>query len=119
MRFTIRARPVFYFRITRAQLDALLWLSKHHYDGKCQQASIPGRGGFINGWKNTLDFMDDGECSANLQELDLCLKITELAAHAPMPPGDYAEVVALRKGFSAACRFASKHVGVICFDEEL
>jgi hypothetical protein len=59
-------------------LDALVWCSTRHYDGKCQEANERG---IINGIRNSLD--EDGvhrwACSAS--DCDLLVKILEVGSY--------------------------------------
>lgn len=43
--------------MTGADLNVLLKVSKHHYDGKCKDASA--RGGFLYGWANRFFFQHE------------------------------------------------------------
>lgn len=75
MKATIFAKPVFDLTLEKDLVSLLMRLSGRHYDGACRKAS--DQGGFLFGWKNSIDF--DSPCLATTRELDLTLKIMELA----------------------------------------
>jgi len=75
-------KVVIHFSLTRAELETITIMSKHHYDYKCRAASEVG--GFIYGWHNSFDFMDvDGKPADKIEvrlgsdNLDLLCKICE------------------------------------------
>lgn len=41
-------------KLTGAEIAFLLEHAERHYDGKCKNAALPGEGGFINGWRNSI-----------------------------------------------------------------
>lgn len=102
MKLTISADVKFRFPVlSREQMDAMMCMSAHHYDAKCQDASSPGtkyvspRGysqelnrGFLDKWSTILRYYEahrDEEdydpsnetLEATWGELDTCLKIME------------------------------------------
>jgi len=75
------------FTLTEAELDHLLLIASHHYDGKCKAAGEVG--GFIYGWKNMLlgrkerisatpEEIAEIEIDATIQQLDTITKILEI-----------------------------------------
>lgn len=80
MKIEMTASPVFRFALNDKQLEVLIKCSSHHYDMVCKDASKVG--GFIYGWKNSMDFhkdLGDGylPCKASWRDLDCCMKILE------------------------------------------
>ena len=53
MEIDIRVKFIFHVPFTETDINVLMLLSEHHYDGKCKAASKVG--GFIYGWKNQLE----------------------------------------------------------------
>lgn len=105
---TIRARPIFEFAVTMDDIKKLKELSKNHYDGKCQRASMaisdynkmlrPGQAlgaDIVNGilviWEMYFDYAakeDMGKpifVTCTSDDVDLLSKITEtwVAHNAP------------------------------------
>lgn len=75
MKFEIVGRPDFWFHLDPAQLKVLISLSNVHYDATCRAAASVG--GFIYGWKNSLDWNPATKVKGAWRELDTCLKILE------------------------------------------
>lgn len=75
MKATITASPVFYLTLDKEIVSILMELANSHYDAVCKQAARFG--GFLYGWNNCTEFGSD--CQGTFHELDLSLKICELA----------------------------------------
>lgn len=76
---TVMPRAVFALTLRRVEIDVLSRLSRAHYDLRCKLASQPG--GFIYGWGNHLDLMENepnSRVTATWNDLDTCLKILEV-----------------------------------------
>lgn len=98
MRVEITLRPVFWLSLFRTDVDLLMKLAGHHYDGACRQAAKPGN--FLYGWFNvtrdqspcgTYKIEDVPKCNGDRRELDTVLKICEgtrlaLSAKVITPP---------------------------------
>jgi len=97
MLISLRARPVFYFKISKQLVLTLMAASKHHYDGACQRASsragVPLRpgssatspyNGLLTIWHDRFppdaDPQSEEEVSADWRDLDLVSKICEWPA---------------------------------------
>lgn len=79
----------FEIAVTKDLVDGLVMLGMHHYDGTCQQSVRCGQGGFIYGWKNSLDWLLSQEQPplteyATNRELQICLKICESLPYSRM-----------------------------------
>ena len=88
MRINIKAKPAFSLMLTLEQLDLLIIMSEHHYDGACKQLSHNKSlaDGMLLGWKRNVehaiasvgtDHHYEGWCYATFRELDLLLKVCE------------------------------------------
>ncbi len=80
----IEMRPYFWLSLFRRDVDVLVLLAEHHYDGACRAAGR--QGGFLYGWFNiTRDQSPCGEykieevpkCNGTRRDLDTVLKICE------------------------------------------
>jgi hypothetical protein len=81
MKIVITTRAVLDLPLTTQQVDALITLSQHHYDGRCRMAS--GDDGFLTGWRGqivgqTACGATDISVSASMHEADTCLKLLEM-----------------------------------------
>lgn len=82
MRIEITMQSIFWLALTREDVEPLVLLAQHHYDGVCKAAARPG--GFLYGWLNTVsarvpvDFGDHPLCGADRRQLDTALKICEM-----------------------------------------
>ncbi len=82
MNVEIVGRPEFHMTLDLLVVEALMLLSKHHYDGLCRR--VGGNGGFLYGWKNRRDWAEvDGDptcaVSGSFRDLDLTLKLCEIS----------------------------------------
>lgn len=78
MKALIVAVPKFYLTLNDSIIILLMRMSKRHYDSTCKRASDMWQGGFIYGWTNCIEL--NYRCSATYRQLDLTLKICELAS---------------------------------------
>ncbi len=82
MKIEIEVRPIFWLLLTREDVEPLVLLSQHHYDGVCKAASRPG--GFLYGWLNIVSAGIPADqdtpplCSADRRSLDTVLKCCEM-----------------------------------------
>lgn len=83
MKVEIRGEPIFYFEITREQLDLLMEMAALHYDGRCKATAR--QGGVLYGWLNLFRMHDDREpdpptIEGRIEESDLqsLMKILEM-----------------------------------------
>lgn len=82
MKIEVEVQPVFWLTLTREDVEPLILLSQHHYDGACKAASRPG--GFLYGWLNITSAgvptgHEPPKCSADRRQLDTVLKCCEMA----------------------------------------
>lgn len=75
MKITIKARPEFNLPLDAATVALLMQMSSLHYDGRCKAASAVG--GFIYGWRNSVQFSPELPVTAASNDLDTVLKICE------------------------------------------
>lgn len=75
MKALITAKPMFHLTLDTKTVEALMELSKLHYDRTC--AAVSSQGGFLYGWRSAAGMGAD--CSADFRQLDLTLKLAELA----------------------------------------
>jgi hypothetical protein len=80
----ISMQPMFWLGLLRRDVDTLMKLAEHHYDGACRMAGKPGN--FLYGWFNiTREQSECGDyketdvpkCSGSRRQLDTVLKICE------------------------------------------
>lgn len=64
-------------QFTREELEILLVLSKHHYDGHCR--SVSEVGGFLYGIKNGFKFAPEIPHHLKFREIDTLCKILEMS----------------------------------------
>lgn len=64
-------------KISLEEIDLLMSLSEHHYDGYCK--SVSKVGGFLYGMKNHALYADDGppELTLRQREIDTMMKLCE------------------------------------------
>ncbi len=100
---TLSAVPTFGIPLTLAQAQALAILSKSHYDGECKAAA--GKGGFIFGWLNEIEFDVAAPVQATRRQLDTVLKICELSGmHPDVDHDQIAAVCTMVRGAMFASR---------------
>ncbi len=75
MKATITANPIFYLTLDKEIVSILMRLANNHYDFTCKQAGKYG--GLLYGWRNCVEH--DADCQGTFRDLDLTLKICELA----------------------------------------
>lgn len=75
MKITIKARPEFHLPLDAATVALLMQMSSLHYDARCKAASAVG--GFIYGWRNSVQFSPELPVEATWNDLDTVLKICE------------------------------------------
>jgi hypothetical protein len=68
--------------LTKDEVDYLLELSGHHYDGYCR--SVGQRGGFLYGWRNAIVEFGARLVTANITQADTICKILELDTISPL-----------------------------------
>lgn len=73
----IIGQPIFWIKMDAATVDVLIKLALRHYDSKCKQSARLG--GFLWGWRNTVNFNAESSCRATWDNLDTSLKICENA----------------------------------------
>lgn len=74
---TIRAVPKFYLTVGKPIVEQLIHLSSLHYDATCVSAGKTG--GHLWGWRNMVSEVQPIPVTATTRELDLTLKILEMA----------------------------------------
>lgn len=121
MKIEIHAVARFWIALTPDHVAILKRAAEWHYDGTCNKAAQVG--GFIFGWMNvTTQFPGQTEmpkCSASFRELDLCLKILEIAGSIMFPDQiDIERVFEMRKSFRAALRMSNSVMSEIIFHVE-
>lgn len=79
----LKSSPLFLFSISKQELDECIALSESHYDLLCRSVSKPGKGSFLNGWRNRILFNESStvEVQCSWRELDTLLKILELSEY--------------------------------------
>lgn len=92
MKALITAKPMFHLTLDVQTVAVLMKLSKAHYDRIC--AAVSSQGGFLYGWNNAVNMGAD--CSADFRQLDLTLKIAEMAGIA-LSFDDGGEAAAIRR----------------------
>jgi hypothetical protein len=111
MNIELRAKVDFRIPLREPHVLALLELSRVHYDARCRLAGAAC--GFLVGWKRQIDSWTRYEeeekhktISATFDELDICLKIMEVAYL--LRDYRYGTVIAdLRTDFIGATRLAN------------
>lgn len=121
MKIEIHAVAKFWMDLTPEHVGVLMKAAQWHYDGVCNQAAQVG--GFIYGWNNAVTPYPGMEvtpkCSASFRDLDICLKILEIAGTIMFPDEiDQDRVTDLRKSFRAALQMANEKMGEITFAVE-
>ena len=127
MNIEICASPVFWVPLNLRQANILAFLSSHHYDGVCKDASRVG--GFVYGWINHLSFNDgkstDGEpvkVRGEFRQLDTCMKILEgrmmLKTGKPTDEEDLAIAHALANDLANALYQANRMISPIKFETD-
>ncbi len=121
MKIEIHAVAKFWMDLTQEQVAVLKKAAEWHYDDTCNQAAQVG--GFIHGWHNTVTpypgMESTPKCTAFFRDLDLSLKILEIAGTVMFPDEyDQGIVAELRKSFRAALRMANEKMGDIIFHVE-
>ena len=130
MEITIRADFEFTIPLTMADVECLMKLSRHHYDGKCKQASAEpytSKANFLTGWRNSIamdmkynEMCDSGEIKrdegeepivptirATWDNLDTSLKIMEMSSYLTREDAVYAASVKKMRGdFNGALTLA-------------
>ena len=79
----------------REEIEFLRDSALTHYDAVCQGTAIPGHGAFLHGALVCRDGELLIKVSWTWRELDLCLKILEMAPFASMAHADEAEKLSL------------------------
>lgn len=121
MKIEIHAVAKFWIDLSPDHVAVLEKAAKWHYDGVCRMSAM--HGGFIYGWKNiTTPYPGQEEvpkCSASFRDLDLCLKILEIAGSIMFPDQiDQERVFEMRRYFHSALRMANENMGDIIFHVE-
>lgn len=95
MKVELRARPVAYFKLTRANLELLKHCAKLHYDGACQRTldhvdrpignlTVKAKeNGLLTMWQMDMDLCNgpdaqEAEVSCTANQADLLAKVTEI-----------------------------------------
>jgi hypothetical protein len=118
MKIEIHAVAQFWIALDQDHVSLLKKAAEWHYDGFCNKAAQVG--GFIYGWSNVVTPFEGRtevpKCSASFRDLDLCMKILEIAGSVMFPDKRDQNIVAdLRKSFRNALRMANEKMGDIIF----
>lgn len=106
MEAKIVLKPSFSLKLETDIVEILIQESSRHYDLSCRGASREG--GFIFGWRNSIDF--GCSCAASFRELDTTLKILE------MYKGDKMDVVNNYKKMVIKCFDVSNNLELNSID---
>jgi len=107
MKIEINAQPVFWFNLTKEQIDLISSTALSHYDDYCR--SVAKINGFVFGWRGRIYFDESLKLSASFRQIDTVLKILEFVGYTQSEKVDVAKN--LSNSFRAALLTANREIG--------
>ena len=118
MKIDITAQPIFWVEMTSSQLAILRYCSNHHYDATCKAMSdniAEGgvkKNGSLTEWGFSVTSETGGMVRAEFHDLDLCLKLLEIADYLPALSAETPKIIVkeIRRSFCKALMLASREL---------
>lgn len=107
MKIEINAEPVFWFSLTKEQIDLISNTALSHYDDYCR--SVARINGFVFGWREIVYFDESFKLSASFRQIDTILKILEFVGYTQPDKIDIANSIS--NPFRAAMHTANRELG--------